>query len=118
MKISAIITGLKSSILLKWDYFFSWVKLEEILAPRNGIVDVDPGFFRVFNNVRLINLRENKLRTLDTRQHNSVSSLSSLQLSGNQLTSIPGLSEFKALEVLQLANNKLDDVSPFIDGVL
>ena len=98
-------------------------RLEEILASANRLRHVPMSFFNI-KGLRHLNLVNNDITTLlsnddvteqfdlDDTLHDNVTwqcySLKSLNLAGNQLTSIPGaIHAANSLEKLQLCRNKL-----------
>ena len=70
------------------------------------------------NGVEELDLRDNKLESIDFTQHNNIRSLEKIILSNNVLRSIQGLQAFYQLQQLNLANNDLTDVSEFITAQL
>lgn len=95
-----------------------WSNLKKLRVTNHLIASVDPQLFKQMNGVEELDLRDNKLESLDFTQHNNIRSLEKIILSNNVLRSIQGLQAFYQLQQLNLANNDLTDVSEFITAQL
>lgn len=92
--------------------------MKKLRVTNHLIASVDPQLFKQMNGVEELDLRDNKLESLDFTQHNNIRSLEKIILSNNVLRSIQGLQAFYQLQQLNLANNDLTDVSGFITAQL
>ena len=92
--------------------------MKKLRVTNHLIASVDPQLFKQMNGVEELDLRDNKLESLDFTQHNNIRSLEKIILSNNVLRSIQGLQAFYQLQQLNLANNDLTDVSEFITAQL
>ena len=92
--------------------------MKKLRVTNHLIASVDPQLFKQMNGVEELDLRDNKLESLDFTQHNNIRSLEKIILSNNVLRSIQGLQAFYQLQQLDLANNDLTDVSEFITAQL
>ena len=95
-----------------------WSNLKKLRVTNHLIASVDPQLFKQMNGVEELDLRDNKLESIDFTQHNNIRSLEKIILSNNVLRSIQGLQAFYQLQQLNLANNDLTDVSEFITAQL
>ena len=95
-----------------------WSNLKKLRVTNHLIASVDPQLFKQMNGVEELDLRDNKLESIDFTQHNNIRSLEKIILSNNVLRSIQGLQAFYQLQQLDLANNDLTDVSEFITAQL
>lgn len=92
--------------------------MKKLRVTNHLIASVDPQLFKQMNGVEELDLRDNKLESIDFTQHNNIRSLEKIILSNNVLRSIQGLQAFYQLQQLNLANNDLTDVSEFITAQL
>ena len=80
----------------------------------NQIISLDDFAFEYMTETYDLNLSNNKLSSISSRPFfDPRNSITSLNLSNNQLLNAPSIPELESLEVLNLGNNKIRSVDDF-----
>jgi len=93
----------------------SLTELEYLNLSKNKIYELPQNVFRSMRNLKLIDLKENKLERFEEFPQDS--KLDSLLLSFNQLKIVRGLQNVPYLTVLDLKNNKLERLDPSLSSL-
>ncbi|XP_066020922.1 decorin-like [Pocillopora verrucosa] len=93
------------------DIFAGFDRIVYLELSESGLKRIESGAFQAMKKIVKLNIRSANLTKIADGAFNSLSKLIDLRLDGNKLTSVPDLTGLKKVEVLNLGNNRISNIS-------